>query len=212
MAVTGLLLTEARFKTTLRPAHDLIKIHKRNPEQGRRVADLSLNKGAVVFAVAAWQVYVQELTEAILVSQAPPPSDPSAGMYRLLAGRLRDQVRRFNTPNAQNSLELFGLAGFDPTPAWGFIFTWEWQYSNRYGSIARQTELLSPRKVKAELDAWDLVRNRIAHGDTLPTDTERVSGTDGGKPQMMRRNADRCVRFFEALVLATGAQVRVTFP
>jgi hypothetical protein len=211
MSVTTLLALEEQFYGVLRPAKDLIQIHKRNPSQGRRVADLSLNKGAVVFAVAAWQAYVQSLAEAILLSLAPPPSDPTAGVYRLLAGRLRDQVRRFNTPNAANTVEILGLVGFDPRPGWSFVLEWERQVSRVYGSMKSRKKLTRTDTVK-ELDAWLLVRHRIAHGDTLPSDVERVSGTDRGKPQLVRQNADRCTSFFEALVHATAREVSRTIP
>lgn len=181
MPVTRLPAAHDAFKRTLRPAHHLIAIHKRNPGAGRRVADLSLNKGAVVFAVAAWQAYVEDVAEAILVALAPPATDPSAGMYRLLAGRVREQIRRFNTPNAQNTLDLLSLVGFDPLPYWQFGFRWEWQRSDRYGSMTRFTTLTSA-DCRKELDAWLLIRHRIAHGDSLPVDAERVSGSDHGEP------------------------------
>jgi hypothetical protein len=213
MALTNLAEVEARFARTLRPARDLINIHKRKPGQGRRVADLSLNKGAVVFAVAAWQGYVQDLSREILSTLAPPPADPSAGMYRLLAGRVREQIKRYNTPNAQNTLDLFSLLGFDPSDVWGFGFAWEWQRSARRpnGSVTKVTTL-SSANARKELDAWLLIRHRIAHGDALPADPERVTGTDHGEPQLMRRNADRCVKFFHGLVMSTSAAALVTFP
>jgi len=211
MGVISLRVLEIQFHEVLQPAKDLIKIHKRNPSQGRRVADLSLNKGAVVFAVAAWQAYVQSLTEEILVSLAPPPSDLSAGVYQLLGARVRDRIRRFNTPNARNTVELFGLVGFDPRPGWALTLEWERQFSKVNGSMKSKTNLTRSDTAK-ELDAWLLVRHRIAHGDTLPKDSERVSGTDRGKPQLMRKNADRCVGFFDALVRATADEVRRAIP
>jgi hypothetical protein len=164
----------------------------------------------VVFAVAAWQSYVEEVAEAILDSLAPPPGDPTAGVYQLLAGRARENVRRFNTPNAKNTLELFGLLGFDPSADWAFIFTWERQASVRYGGLYDSITLTSPQ-AQRELDAWLLVRHKIAHGDILPSDAARVSGTSAGTPQLLRRNAQRCIAFFEGLVAATDASARIRF-
>jgi hypothetical protein len=211
VAVSRLPTLEAQFTATVQPAKDMIKIHKRNPNQGRRVADLSLNKGSVVFAVAAWQSFVEGLTEAILRTHAPPTGDPTHGVYMLLSGRVRDEIRRFNTPNARNTVQLLGTVGFDPRPGWSFTLEWERQVSALYGSMKSRVNL-SPADTAAELDAWLLVRHRIAHGDELPSDPDRVSGTDRGKPQLMRKNSDRCVSFFEALVHATAAEVRRAIP
>lgn len=206
------LAAEGRFRATLRPALDLIVIHKRNPNPGQRVEDLSLNRGAVVFAVAAWQTYVESLTEAILAYLAPLPTDPAAGMYRLLAGRIRDQIKRLNTPDARNSIDLLALVGFDPTPAWTFTFEWERQVVRGHPSYT-SNKTFGPGEAQKELDRWMLVRHKIAHGDTLPNDQELVSGRSfHGEPRVKRENAARCTSFFGALVAATSAEAHATFP
>jgi hypothetical protein len=201
---------DAAFERTLRPAQDLIQIHKRNPSAGRRVADLSLNKGAIVFAVAAWQAYVEDLMEAVLVALAPPPASSSVGLYQMLAGHARQEIRRFNTPNSQNTLNLLSLVNFDPTPYWTFTFAWERQWSARHGPMRDYLSLSAP-STRRELDAWLLVRHRIAHGASLPADPDHVSGVDHGEAQLLRRNADRCVNFFQGLAMSTSAGAAIAF-
>ena len=139
----------------------------------------------------------------------PRTSARRSDNWRLRAprGASWENIRGFNTPNAKNTLELFQLPGFDPSVYWGFTFTWERQASVRYGGIY-DSKTLTSSQAQRELDAWLLVRHRIAHGDTLPSDAERVSGKSTGTPQLLRRNAQRCIAFFEALVMATDASAR----
>jgi hypothetical protein len=106
-------LAVSKFDAVLAPAWDLIAIHKRNPNQGLRVADLSLNRGAVVFAVAAWQTYVEQLTLAILDALAPPATDPGFGLYQLIAASIRERVKRLNVPDGGKTIDL--LAAVDLT-------------------------------------------------------------------------------------------------
>ena len=203
-----------QFKTVLKPAWDLVEIHKRNPNQGLRVADLSLNRGAVVFAVAAWQTYVEQLTLAILDALAPPAGDPTIGVYRLLAANVRYQVKRLNVPNGGKTVDLLATVNFDPQPAWNYNFDWERQRSARHGSV-REARTVNPQQTREELDSWVNVRHAIAHGVELPQDRryrDLISGKEKGKPRLLRRNADRCLNFFEQLVAATGAEAERQFP
>ena len=62
-----------RFRAALKPGWDLVEIHKRLSDgPGRRETELSLNRGVVVFAVAAWQTFVEQLALAIVAASAPP--------------------------------------------------------------------------------------------------------------------------------------------
>lgn len=203
-----------QFETVLKPAWDLVEIHKRNPNQGLRVADLSLNRGAVVFAVAAWQTYVEQLTLAILDALAPPAGDPTIGVYRLLAANVRYQVKRLNVPNGGKTVDLLATVNFDPQPAWNYSFDWERQRSARHGSV-RETRTVNPQQAWEELDSWVNVRHAIAHGVELPQDRryrDLITGKEKGKPRLLRRNADRCLNFFEQVVAATGAEAERQFP
>lgn len=119
-----------RFQAAVSPAWDLVEIHKRLSDgAGRRETELSLNRGAVVFAVAAWQTYVEQLALAIVAESAPPSGDPTARTFAMLKANDENQVKRLNVPDAKKSIDLWAWIGFDPTPAWSFTFSWERQRS-----------------------------------------------------------------------------------
>lgn len=204
-----------QFNAVLKPAWDLIEIHKRLSElPGRRESELSLNRGAVVFAVAAWQTYIEQLTLAILVGMAPPAGDPTTGVYQLLAASTRYQVKRLNVPNGAKTIDLLSAVNFDPQPSWGFTFAWERQRSSTHGSVRDRTTL-NPQQAREEVDSWVTVRHAIAHGVRLPKEKRYrhlVTGTLKGEPRLLRRDADRCLNFFEHLVASTAAEADRQFP
>lgn len=164
--------------------------------------------------MAAWQTYVEQLTLAILEALAPPATDPSIGVYRLVAAHVRTQVKRLNVPNGGKALDLLAAVNFDPRPAWNITFEWERQRSAAHGSI-RDRASLNPQQAREELDSWVSIRHAIAHGVPLPTDRRfrpLVTGTLRGQPRLLRRDADRCVNFFGRLVAVTGLEANQQFP
>ena len=203
------------YDAALQNARDLIAIHKAlSARAGRRRRELSLNRGAVVLSVAAWQTFVEQLTLAILAELAPPATYAGAGVYRLLAAAVEGQVRRLNTPNAANSLETFRSVNFDPTPVWNLTISWERQSSAALGSL-RDEETFNPHQARQELDSWLLIRHKIAHGDVFsvePRFANLVTGHSQGRPTLLRRNADRCISFFEQIALATSTEADRQFP
>src|SRR4051794_18396657 len=105
--------TEDRFEATLKPAWDLVEIHKRLSEgAGRRESELSLNRGAVVFAVAAWQTYVEQLTLAMVAESAPPAGDPTVRVFAMLKANVESQVKRLNVPDTKKCLDLWQWVSF----------------------------------------------------------------------------------------------------
>ncbi len=123
-----------KFKAALRPAWDLIEIHKRLSEDpGRRESELSLNRGAIVFAIAAWQTYVEQLTLAILTESAPPPGHSTVHVYRMLKTNVEYQVKHLNVPDTKKTLDLWRWLAFNPSPAWAFTYEWEKQRSVAHG-------------------------------------------------------------------------------
>jgi len=207
---------ERQFDATLQPAWDLIEIHKRlSEEAGRRESELSLNRGAVVFAVAAWQTYVEQLTHAMVAESAPPVGDPSARVFAMLKANVESQVKRLNVPDTKKSLDLWRWVGFDPTPAWGFTFSWEKQRSAAHGGRITDQATLTVQQAKDELDTWIQVRHKIAHGDALPAEarfTALATGARAGVPRLKRANADRCLNFFQRLVTVTGDEADTQYP
>lgn len=200
---------------TIQPAHDLITVHKRaNADPGQRVEELSLNRAAVVFAVAAWQTFVERLSAGLADSMAPPAGDPTEGVYRLLRANIETQIGRLNTPDARNAISLWSAVNFDPTPAWAFTFAWEMAWSRANGSQMEQASL-NPIKVREELDSWLQVRHKLAHGDTLPTGqryAQLVTGRRGNQPRLKRRDSNRCIAFFSKLVDVTAGEAARQFP
>ena len=209
------LVAQNRFNAVLGPALDLIKIHKRvNTAPGQRVEELSLNRGAVVFAVAAWQTFVEQLTLGLVDSMAPPAGDPTEGVYRLLKANVQNQVDRLNAPDARKTLETLAAANFDPGAAWAFTVSWEIAWSQANGSQMQQTTL-NTHEVREELDSWLQIRHKLAHGDALPVGRRYqnlVTGGQGGRSRLKRSDANRCIRFFAKLVEVTAAEADRQFP
>ena len=204
-----------RFAATIQPAHDLITVHKRaNANPGQRVEELSLNRAAVVFAVAAWQTFVERLTSGLADGMAPAAGDPTQGVYRLLRANVASQVERLNTPNSANAKALLATVNFDPTPVWAFTLEWEKAWALAHGSQMERASL-NAHQVREELDSWLQVRHRLAHGDRLPTEKryeQLVTGRRGNDRRLNRRDANRCIAFFSKLVDATAREAERQFP
>jgi hypothetical protein len=211
----AILQARSRFEATIQPAHDLITVHKRaNAAPGQRVEELSLNRAAVVFSVAAWQTFVERLSAGLADSMVPPAGDPTEGVYRLLRANVDLQIGRLNTPDARNAIALWSAVNFDPTPAWAFTFEWEMAWARAHGSQMEQTRLNSDQ-VRDELDAWLQVRHKLAHGDALPTGhryAQLVTGRKGSQWRLKRRDANRCIAFFAKLVDVTVKEAAQQFP
>ena len=163
--------------------------------RGRRVGEVSLNRGIVVMTVAAWQAYVEELARTLFEAIRPPANDPSYAAYRVHRAQGLSRLGRFNTPNAYNTRQLLLEAGFDVNGYW----TW---------TVGR--EHLTVSDVQSRLDDWLAVRHRIAHGADLPSVDILASRSDGTRTLHLR-NAEACIRFFERLVLCTSDGARTEF-
>jgi hypothetical protein len=211
----AVLQARSRFTATMGPAHDLIAVHKRvNADPGQRVEELSLNRAAVVFAVAAWQTFVERLTAGLADGMAPPAGDPTEGVYRLLRANVAAAIERLNAPDARKTQGLLAAVNFDPAHAWAFTFEWEIAWSRANGSQMEQTRL-NTHEVREELDSWLQVRHKLAHGDTLPAGRrydQLVTGRRGNQSRLKRRDANRCIAFFSKLVDATAAEAERQFP
>lgn len=178
------------------PGH-LTALHTRTGP-GRRHHEPSLNRAIVVMTAAAWQSYVQDTTEAILAYLAVPTSSTGAPLFNLIKASTKSALGRFNTPNARNTLALFQQVGFDPTGGWSF-------------SISVPPRVYAEQDVRDELDDWLTVRHKIAHGASLPA-IQIVSGRPIAGPQLWKKDAERCVEFFTAVVSATAAAAHSQFP
>ncbi len=58
------------------------------------------------------------------------------------------------------------------------------------------------------------IRHKIAHGDKLPTEPRYralITGKLKGEPRLTRRDASRCLAFFEKVVAVTAGEAsRIT--
>lgn len=190
---------EQDFHRTMRDAHNLVWLHRHSQTgQGRRWRQPSMNRAAVVLTVAAWQAFIQDLTEAILAHLEIPHGHEGHGLYRVVKVAAKNSLRRFNTPNAKNSLNLLADVGFDPTTNWLFV-------------MGNPPASYGISDIRAEIDGWLEVRHKIAHGARLPA-SRLVSGRTNGGPTLHRSDAEQCIEFFEAVVTATAFEAHGQFP
>ena len=208
----------SRFRTALRPAWDLIDIHKRLSESpGRRETELSLNRGAVVFAVAAWQTFVEQLTIAMVDAATPAATAAAADkhLFSMLKANIDNQVKRLNVPNARKTLELWAWLGFDPTRVWATTYSWQKQRSVYHGGWFNDSATVTMLQAQDDLDTYVLIRHKIVHGDLIPSEprfARLATGQRDGRPRLKRVDADRCLNFIQSLVTATTAESNRRFP
>ncbi len=208
----------ARFHTALTPAWDLIAIHKRLSESpGRRESELSLNRGAVVFAVAAWQTYVEQLTAAMVAAALPPATAPASEkhLYSMLKANIDNQIKRLNVPDTKKTLELWAWVKFEPSTSWAVTYSWQKQRSVAHGGWFNDSATVTAHQAKEDLDTYVLIRHKIVHGDVLPMEpryARLATGSRDGRPRLKRVDADRCLNFFLALVNATTTEAGTQFP
>lgn len=189
----------AEFVIALKDSRDLIWLHQHSQTgPGRRHRQPTLNRAVIVIAAAAWQAYVQDTTEAILSGIAVPAGQPGHSLYLLIRATTKTALGRFNTPNARNTLSLFNNVGFDPEPSWHF-------------SIGAPPRVYAAKDVRDEIDGWLDVRHKIAHGAPLPA-TNFVSGRPQSGPSLHRRDAERCIDFFDKVAEITAQLAHQQFP
>jgi hypothetical protein len=113
--------------------------------RGRQWGLGALNRAALVLSVSSWEAYIEELVREG-VRALRPPTGP-LGLWPALDASIPGDLKRFNTPNADNTKKLisesFGLADI--------TLSWHWHHC----SITRARTLLN--------DVMDL-RHKISHG------------------------------------------------
>ncbi len=187
------------FAVAMKDPHNLIWLHQNSQDgQGRRHHQTTLNRAVIVLTGAAWQAYVQDTTEAILSSLEVPAGHQGHPLWALIRAATKSAVGRFNTPDARNSLALFTTVGFNPIPSWTF-------------TIGKPPRKYSDKDVKGEINDWLNVRHKIAHGAPLP-DIPLVSGSTQSRPSLHRKDAERCIEFFEKVVCVTASTAHQQFP
>lgn len=194
---TGVERCLTEFSEATKDAQNLLDIHKvLNDGPGRRVKEVSLNRAVVVFTVAAWQAFIQDLTVHLLSTLQPRQGALTIPAFRLQKVLVHNQVRNFSTPSAEHSRDLLLSVGFDPRPHW-------------YWSVGPET--ITPAQAHDRLNNWLRVRHSLAHGDALPDVAVLHKLANGGRSLRMKE-ATRCLRFFERLSQATADGASAELP
>jgi hypothetical protein len=155
---------------------DAIHTQLRTGLPGRQYGLASLNRAAVVIGVSAWESYVEELMRESL--QVLRPAVPPVGNWPALSAFIHGELGRFNTPNAQNVVNLIhrclGLP--DVRTSWG------WR-----NCTSAQAESL--------LDGAFALRHEIAHGvNPRPVIHNAYSSWLPGFIRRLARCTDEAVR------------------
>jgi hypothetical protein len=191
------ITTWAAFERAIAEADHLLEFHgARRTGRGRRYNEVSLNRAAVVFAIGAWQTFVESSVDELLRRMKPSPklygsgaTDPgflaATAEWQVARSRVRDAVGRFNSPTAENARRLYGSVGHDPFGSWAWT---------------KGTFVTTSADTAAKLSAWVLVRHAIAHGAQRLPDVAVLAKTADGTPTLHKKNASACVQFIRQLV------------
>jgi hypothetical protein len=103
--------------------------------------------------VAAWEAYLERLIREVQQIIADPSHAKLSAVLALLKLITENEVKRFNTPNSENSRNLlYQHTGYDP------INDWQWAKAG-----------LSGIQTRNRLDEILRVRHSFAHGFPIPT-------------------------------------------
>jgi hypothetical protein len=154
---------------------------------------MSLNRGAVVMIVAAWQAFVQDTARALLDHLAVSHGNPAYPAFRVTQNAASNAIKNFSTPNAENTRELLRSLGLDPWPFW----SWNAGKDSVTEVIARQ-----------RMNGWLKVRHGIAHGEELGNEAiqhDVLTRIGNGRYSLRKVNAERCLFFFTQVAKRTSA-------
>lgn len=109
----------------------------------------ALYEATVVLTVAAWQSFVEDIARAVLTATIRSARSQGSKLEALTTASLDDSIRRFNTPNMQNTRELFKSVGFDLGTTW---------------TVSLQGTSLMSHEAATLVNTWLQVRHSVAHG------------------------------------------------
>lgn len=152
--------------------------------QSRVEADAILH-AALAAATAAWNFYIPNVIRDFRSSVAQPLDVKFHAQHTLLAQVGDELIKKFNTPNAENSRNLImSLTGYDP------IGDWSW-FSRGLNGVATRERLNEILKV----------RHSFAHGFTMPAYSWTTSAS--GQVQLRKEAVKMAFAFFRHLVSRT---------
>lgn len=121
-------------------------------ESSGRETVRALYGAAFVAEVAGWNAYIGNLVGCFYQIIANPTDAQYQSVHTLANGSAERNLRRFNTPNSDNTRTLLvECTGYDPWPDWNW-------------PAAR----LSPLEMRQRLDEVLKVRHSLAHGSPMP--------------------------------------------
>lgn len=136
-----------------------------------------LKRAGLVMALTAWETYVEDR----LIEGAKAKLSVVSGSFvgEFVSKRLNDELKRFNTPNADNTKKVFlEYLGVDVVPGW------KW-------------DNMEPDQVKKTLNGWISKRGEAVH---------RSKPVNLGPPLphlIKREDLEKVIRFIKLLVHAT---------
>jgi hypothetical protein len=166
-----------RFDVSIRDAVDLIQHFDSQPKPPPQNAEV-LKRAGLVMALTAWETYVEDLIEEIVIGRNP--HDGAGHAERFMLARLQEELKRFHNPTSDKTRKLFiDYAGVDVTK--------HWKWSNYDAAAAKKKldELLSLR--------GDIVHRSKALHDGGPSKAHPVK----------RDDLEKAIRFLKGLVDAT---------
>jgi hypothetical protein len=148
-------------------------------------------------SVAAWEAYLEAIVREFLAEISDPTDARFTAVQQLLASRATVELKRFNTPNAENSRNLvYNLTGYDP------INDWHWP-RRRLGGVA--TRQLVNEVIQ--------VRHSFAHGYSMPA--YGWNSGSGGAARLTTESLAMVRALFSRLTSATDRgldrHIRVTY-
>ncbi len=166
-----------RFDVSIRDAVDLLGHFDSQPKPPPQNAEV-LKRAGFVMAFTAWETYVEDLIEELVMARNPPADAGHA--ERFMLARLQEELKRLNNPTSDKTKKLFhDYAGVDVTK--------HWKWSN-YDAVA----------AKKKLDELLSLRGDIVHRSKAPHD----GGPSKAHP-VKREDLAKAIRFLKGLVDAT---------
>lgn len=177
----------ATFTNSIKDAEVLLEHFGSLPQSLHHRSEV-LKRAGLVMALTAWESYVEDrVREEVERRWGSEGEALTAG--RFLKGRLEQELRRFNTPNAGNTRKLFrDFVGIDVTAGWklpGF----------------------TSDEAKSRLS--DLIKKR---GDAVHRAKTMTAGAPSQPHLVKKDELGKHIRFLRDLVKATDAALRESMP
>lgn len=166
-----------RFDVSIKDAVDLLGHFDSQPKPPKPNAEV-LKRAGLVIALTAWETYVEDLIEEVVVEGNPQAASGHA--ERFMLARLKEELNRLHNPTSDKTRKLFlDYAGVDVAK--------QWKWAN-----------YDPASAKKKLDELLAARGAIVHRSKEP---------DAGGPSkphpVKREDLEKTIRFLKGLVDAT---------